>query len=159
MPQTPPPPRRPSRALSDRNRLIVRLLVGSIAALLLFGTGFAVVAVLVAPEPRTTSTSSPSGTVEADALDQMAVAFAGSYDRDAIAARLREAMDLYGTPWSEDQRSRAGSVLVALRQDYDVEEMRILDYMICSHVPDMDFTFPEAAAMAVTFLQSGDGCR
>lgn len=93
------------------------------------------------------------------ALDQMVVAFNGNYSRDAIEARLREAMDAYGLAWTEDNRSRAASVLVTMRREHGIEEMRILDYMICSHVPGMNMHFSEAAALAAVFMDAGDGCR
>lgn len=91
-----------------------------------------------------------------DPLDQMEIAFLGGYSRSEIKLRIDEAMTLYGMPITEENYSRAGSVLVTLRQEYGPTEMDILDYMIRSHVPGVDLSFNEAAAFAVVFLAAGD---
>jgi hypothetical protein len=56
----------------------------------------------------------------------------------------------------EENYSRAGSVLVALRKENGTPEIAILDYMIRSHVPGVNVTFPEAAALSSAFLKAGD---
>lgn len=89
-------------------------------------------------------------------LDQMAVAFVGGHARDEIQVQMDRAMQLYGLPRTEENYSRAGSVLVTMRKDSGFDEMQILDYMIRSHVPGVNITFPEAAAIAATFLGAGD---
>jgi hypothetical protein len=43
-----------------------------------------------------------------------------------------------------------------MRKESGFSEMEILDYMIRSHVPGVNISFPEAAAFASTFLQTGD---
>lgn len=86
----------------------------------------------------------------------MEAAFVGGYSVRQIEARLERAMALYGLANTEDNRSRAGSVLVALRREYGPSEMEILDYMIRSHVPGVNVSFPEGAALSVTFLVAGD---
>jgi hypothetical protein len=57
---------------------------------------------------------------------------------------------------TNENYGRAASALVALRKNSGVPEMKILDYMARSHVPGVKLTFPEAAGMAVTFLQAGE---
>lgn len=120
---------------------------------------FAVVAGISELSDTAARPASSSAVNDMSALEQMEVAFEGDYSRAAIEARMREAMDLYDLAWTEDNRSRAASALVALRRESGIEEMRILDYMICSHVPEADIRFGEAAAFAVSFLEHGDGCR
>ena len=92
----------------------------------------------------------------ADPLDQMAIAFEGGHSRQEIKTRLDQAMELYGLPPTDDNYSRAGSVLVSLRRDLGPEEMEILDYMIRSHVPGVAMDFPSMAGISAAALASGD---
>jgi hypothetical protein len=93
---------------------------------------------------------------DTDALDMMVVAFEGGYSRAEIKERMDKAMTLYGLSLSEDEYNRAGSVLVALRNKSGISEMKILNYMIRSHVSGVNLTFPDAAALSVSFLEAGD---
>ena len=151
-------------------RIPWRLIVGLTTAVIVGFIGYALATEPDPPPPATAPLTSSggggtssgggnAGGTSSVALDQMAVAFEGGYSRAAIEARMREGMELYGLAWTEDNRSRAGSTLVALRREYSIEEMRILDYMICSHVPGVEMSFPEMAGIAVALLDSGDGCR
>ncbi|MCZ7575962.1 MAG: hypothetical protein M5U18_02460 [Dehalococcoidia bacterium] len=108
-----------------------------------------------APGDPATLPSEPRG---AAALEQMANAFDGGPSQAVIKARLDAAFALYGLQPTEDNYSRAGSTLVSLRRANGATEMAILDYMICSHVPGVRMTFPEAAAVASVMLKSGDRC-
>ncbi len=107
---------------------------------------------------QATTTTRPSVTTQSDALSMMESAFVGSPSRSTIKARIDRAMDLYQLRRTEENYSRAGSTLVALRREYGASEMEILDYMICSYVPGVSLLFHEAAAFAVTFLSVGDSC-
>ena len=90
------------------------------------------------------------------ALQQMTIAFDGNYSEKDIKDKITEAMVLYNMPITEENYSRAGSVLVALRQQEGIEEMLILDYMINKlYAPDINLTFPGAAALSVTILKTG----
>ena len=99
-----------------------------------------------------------AGSVVATAspLEQMEVAFIGNPSRAAIKARMDQAMRLYGLPITEDNYSRAASVLVVMRKEHGQSEMAILDYMIRSHVPGVSLDFPDAAALSAVFLTVGD---
>ncbi|MPZ23304.1 MAG: hypothetical protein GEU28_07125 [Dehalococcoidia bacterium] len=90
-----------------------------------------------------------------DPLDQMELAFDGGYGRAEIKRVIDEAMLLYGLPLSEGNYSRAGSVVVALSNEFGFEEMDILRYMIRSYVPGVEVSFADAAALSVTFMASG----
>ncbi len=90
------------------------------------------------------------------ALDLMEVAFVGGYTRVEIQARIDRAMALYGLPITDENYNRAGSVLVALRNEYGVPEMEVLDYMIRSAVAGVDVSFPDGAGLAAAFLYLGD---
>ena len=105
----------------------------------------------VLPEP--TDTQPPP---ERDALGLMEVAFEGNYTREQIKPVIDQAMTLYGVLITEENYSRAASVLVVMRQENGVNEMDILSYMIRSHVPGVNLTFPESAAISAVFLAAGD---
>ena len=90
------------------------------------------------------------------ALDQAEIAFVGGHSRAQIKERLDEALGLYGLPITEENYSRAGSTLVALRKANGTSEMEILDHMVRSHVSGVKISFPEAAAISSTFLKTGD---
>lgn len=91
-----------------------------------------------------------------DALGMMEVAFDGNYTRAEIKPMLDQAMTIYGVEITEENYSRAASSLIVMRKENGVTEMDILDYMIRSHVPGVNMTFPEAAAISAVFLAAGD---
>lgn len=91
-----------------------------------------------------------------DALGQMEVAFEGSYTRAIIKQRLEKAMQLYKVPITEENYSRAGSTLVALRKQNGIREMAILDHMIRSHVRGVNVDFPSAAGLSSAAIKTGD---
>ncbi len=89
-------------------------------------------------------------------LQKMTIAFDGGYSEKEIKDKITEAMVLYNMPITEEDYSRAGSVLVALKQQEKIEEMLILDYMINKlYTPNINLTFPGAAALSVTILKTG----
>lgn len=90
------------------------------------------------------------------AIAQAEIAFVGGHTQAEIKARLDEALKLYGLPLTDENYSRAGSSLVALRKANGTPEMSILDHMIRSHVPGVNVTFPSAAGLSSAFLQAGD---
>lgn len=90
------------------------------------------------------------------ALQQMVIAFDGNYPEKEIKDKITEAMVLYNVPITEENYSRAGSTLIALKQQQGIEEMLILDYMIKKlYTPNTKITFPEAAGWSVTILKTG----
>lgn len=90
------------------------------------------------------------------AIQQMAIAFDGGYSEEEIKSKITEAMILYNVPITEENYSRAGSTLVALRQQQGIEEMLILDYMINKlYTPSVKLSFSEAAGFSVTILKTG----
>ena len=91
-----------------------------------------------------------------DALGMMEVVFKGNYSRLQIKTSLDTAMRLYTMPITEENYNKAGSVLVVLRKDTGIYEMKILNHMIRSYVADVNVTFAEVAALSVTFLEMGD---
>lgn len=93
-----------------------------------------------------------------DALDQMEVAFIGNPSKSDIKEKLDVAFGLYDTEITEENYSRAGSTLIALRQESKtgVTEMEILDYMIRSHVEDVNMSFPDMAGISFSALETGD---
>ena len=103
-----------------------------------------------------TNQSFNSPVVNMGAVEKMSLAFEGDYSQKEISERITKAMTLYNTPITEENLSRAGSALVALRQEYGVNEMDILDYMIRSYVEDTNINFQSMAGIAVSFLVTGD---
>lgn len=90
------------------------------------------------------------------ALQQIAITFDGDYSEKEIKDKITEAMVLYNVPITEENYSRAGSTLIALKNDSKIEEMLILDYMINKlYTPSIKMTFPEASAWSVTALKTG----
>lgn len=122
----------------------------TIAILLIGGP---LLAIQACSPQRTETTGLPS-----DPLDQMVIAFEGNFTREQIQTTVDHALQLYGLPATDENRSRAGSTLVALRKEGGVWEMVILEFMICSYVDGVNLSFPEAAAIASAFLISGDRC-
>ena len=106
--------------------------------------------------PGSVKLATEKPTQPADALGQMEVAFEGNYTREQIKPVLDHAMTLYGLPITEENYSRTASALIVMRQENGVNEMDILSYMIRSHVPGVNLTFPEAAAISAVFLAAGD---
>ena len=98
----------------------------------------------------------PRPTQASEALALMEVAFVGNPRQAEIQARLDRALNLYTTPISEENYSRAGSVLVSLRREIGPSEMDILDHMIRSHVPEVNIDFPNAASLSAAALAAGD---
>ena len=101
-------------------------------------------------------TPAPTTPEKMDALGQMEVAFEGDYTRAQIKQRLEKAMQLYKVPITEENYSRAGSTLVALRKQNGTKEMAILDHMIRSHVPGVNVDFPSAAGLSAAAIKIGD---
>lgn len=108
------------------------------------------------PTTRTVATATapvterPEATLPSDALSQMEIAFIGTPRQAEIAELLEQAFEIYDLEWTEDNLSRAGSSLVALRQDAEddglhrITEMAILEEMVADGgLPGM--SFPEAA--------------
>ena len=109
-----------------------------------------------APIPMTEPTSTVSQAVEAlPALRQMEIAFDGNPNVSRIQPVLDSALMLYGLPITEENYSRAGSVLVALRKEIGPSEMEILNHMIRSHVPGVNVTFPDMAGFCAAALTGG----
>lgn len=102
------------------------------------------------------SGTGPSAVAPTDALSQAELAFVGGYTREHIKDRLGTALRLYGLPTTEENYSRAGSALVALRKQNGTPEMEILDHMIRSHVNGVNISFPDAAGISSAFLAAGD---
>ena len=109
---------------------------------------------VAARNQRKTDQTAPS--ISSKALGQMEIAFEGQPSKERIKRQVDTAMRMYSVPITEENYSRAGSVLVALSNEYGPSEMDILDYMIRSHVPGVNITFPNAAGLSVAFLSAGD---
>jgi hypothetical protein len=148
--------RKPKRS-SCLNGCVVQLLV-AIGVVYLVG----LIADKIAIGPSTGGNSTekserPSSAVASmDALTQASWAFDGGFTRDQIKTRMDQAFDIYQMERTEDNYSRSGSVLVALRKKTGFSEMTILDHMIRSHVPGVKIDFASAAALSASFLAAGD---
>jgi hypothetical protein len=83
----------------------------------------------------------------ATALEQMEVAFVGNPSTSEIRALLDPLMDHYVLIKTNDNYSRCGSVLVALRKDGGPTEMEILRCIKAMGKPAESLKFPDAAAL------------
>lgn len=146
---TPPGPAETKRGLFETTSTWAKVLV--------FGAPLVVIVVIVmavfdsGENDRTTGRDASSFSV----LEQSEVVFEGGYSEAEIKRVLDRAMNLHGLPITESNYDRTTNVLVALRREFGVREMDILDYMIRSHVPGIDMPFHEAASIATAFLASG----
>lgn len=93
-----------------------------------------------------------------DALSQMELAFIGNPSQSEVLALLEQAFEIYDLDLTEENMSRAGSTLVALRLDAenagrsDITEMALLEAMVDDGgLPGM--TFPEAAGWVSAVLR------
>ena len=105
--------------------------------------------------PSVQKTTTPS-VQKKTALEEMEIAFQGGFKKEEIKTRLETAMKLYELPITEENYSRAGSTLVALRQKNGTKEMDILSYMIRSHVRGTEIHFAKAAGISSAMLTAGD---
>jgi hypothetical protein len=107
-------------------------------------------------QPAEAPVSSRSSVDDMTAIEQAEIAFDGNPSQREIKRQLDRAMTLYELEITEENYSRAASVLVVMRKNNGVSEMEILDHMIRSHVPGVNIAFPEAAAISAVFLKHGD---
>lgn len=111
------------------------------------------------PRPtRTQSNSSTSNNSQFDsALEMMHYAFIGYPSEREIQRLLDPVMRDYGLPITEENYSRAGSVLVVLRQSSEtgVTEMAILRFMRAMYNEGVPLDFAQAAAIAFSCLEVG----
>lgn len=137
-------PYRPFMTLSASTR--VALVVGALSAL-------SVLASCSAAEP-----DSADSAASFTAVEQMSVAFDGMPDEATIQSALDRAFAATDLEATEDNYSRAGSVLVTFRKEYGITEMDILD-CIPSRQRDpriTEHTFSNVAAVCVTDLATGN---
>lgn len=93
-----------------------------------------------------------------DPLEQMLIAFNGSPSKVEIQEAMDNALNATETPISEENYSRAGSVLVEFRNEYGINEMDILECVPTAttdpRLPEL--SFPNVAAVCVTDMASGN---
>ena len=87
-----------------------------------------------------------------DPVAQMEVAFDGTPRQSEIKAQLDEAFKLYKLSATDENYSRAGSSLVALRKKTGVGEMAILREAINLHQPGVALKLPDAFGLAAAGL-------
>lgn len=115
-----------------------------------------VLTVLLSTDDSPSSGGSTSAVESMTPLEQMEIAFVGGYSEEEIKPLLDEVLRLYNWSTDDQSRRRAGNILVTLRRETGVGEMRILDYMRRSYTPAVSFEFDEAAGLSVAFIQAGD---
>lgn len=103
-------------------------------------------------EPEAAPSTPPS-----DPLEQMLITFNGSPSRGEIQEALDDALNATGTPVTNENYSRAGSVLTTFRQERGVDEMDVLECMPTavtdSRIPEV--TFPNVASVCLSDLTEG----
>jgi hypothetical protein len=92
-----------------------------------------------------------------DPLDQMLISFNGNPSKTEIKQAMDDALNATDTAISDENYSRAGSVLVTFRKEYGIDEMDVLECVPTAtrdpRVPEL--SFPNVAAVCVTDLVSG----
>ena len=91
-----------------------------------------------------------------DMLTKMEVVFKGGYARYQIKSLVDKVMHLYDMPLTEKNYNVVGSVMLALRENTDVEEMAMLVFMINAYNPNVKTQFNSMAALAATMLAPKD---
>lgn len=96
-------------------------------------------------------------TPPSDPLDQMLISFNGNPSKTEIKQAMDNALNATDTVISNENYSRAGSVLVTFRKEYGIDEMEVLECVPTAtrdpRVPEL--SFPNVAAVCVTDLASG----
>ncbi|HYR86446.1 MAG TPA: hypothetical protein VE422_20330 [Terriglobia bacterium] len=70
------------------------------------------------------------GQLATDPFAQMSLSFEGNPPAAEIQARMDKVLPLYGLEINNENRTRAGQTLVALRKQYGASEIGVLDNMI-----------------------------
>ena len=99
------------------------------------------------PEAKETPPSKP--------LEQMLISFNGNPTMSEITEALNDAFAATDTPVTDENYSRAGSVLTKFRQEYGIDEMKILECIPGSANDQRvkDNTFASIAAVCATDLR------
>lgn len=90
-----------------------------------------------------------------DPVAQMEAAFDGTPRQSQIKTQLDRALKLYKLPATDENYSRAGSSLVALRKKTGVPEMAILREAVNLHQPGVALKLPDAFGLAAAGLAAG----
>lgn len=137
--------------------VVHKIRLGSLALVLVAaGCSSAPSASVATTAPR--PTDPPVATIPSDPIAQAEIAFSGNPRQSEIRAALDAAFAIYGLEPTDENYSRAGSALVALRQAAEgdnhpeVTEMAILVAMTAGG-GYTGLSFPEAAAFAATAIR------
>lgn len=106
--------------------------------------------------PQQSASARSSRSVNPTALEMMHVAFVGRHSLSEIEAQIRRAAAAFNIPGTDQNFSRMGSALVALRKESRVPEMELLR---CARAMREEVTgtnvgldFPSAASMCAATL-------
>jgi hypothetical protein len=116
-------------------------------------TGYAL-AVLASVAAVGCGSSDAGSDAPTDPVAQMEVAFDGTPRQSEIKAQLDRAFKLYKMPATDENYSRAGSSLVALRKKTGESEMAILREAIYLHQPGVALKLPDAFGLAAAGLDA-----
>lgn len=92
-------------------------------------------------------------------LDQMSISFENSPGRHQIQSVLDPVMEAYGVALTEENYSRAGSTLVAIRQEVGIPEMEVLDCMSRQRSRWGSRGFAHGAGLSAFTLQEVGACN
>jgi hypothetical protein len=93
--------------------------------------------------PGYVATMAKMGNLATDPIAQMSFEFEGNPPKEQIQPQVDKVLALYGLEVTNENRSNAGRVLVALRKEHGHSEMSILEKMVNSPV---EGKFEDAAA-------------
>lgn len=110
-------------------------MVFGLIAILAVGCGSTPKTPVAPTTPTASAAPAADPTLSSDPLDQASLAFVGGHSRSEIKLTMDEVLTVYGLELSDENYSRAGSVLVGLRKaaieqgclEEDCSEMAILE--------------------------------
>jgi hypothetical protein len=131
---------------------------GPVALIIIVVIVFFGIILLLSDKKQTPVSTNPSHSQEEkqDALSMIQAVFVGNLSREEIKEKLDLVLKSTNTDITEENYSRAGSVLVDARKNTGLSEIKLLDCMaglFKEKTNNIKVTFPEASALCTTILQ------
>lgn len=89
---------------------------------------------------------------EMTATEKMQIAFAGDHTADEVQRKMERLLASFDMAPSNSNLEHNASILVRMRKDTGVPELRIADCMLGLRQPGFNWQFPAAAAYCATGL-------
>lgn len=146
---------RPQLALcwgKNKTRKKVIVLYGIIAFISTIG-----LIVVATPTPNDYNFNTTQQKIEKlNVWDKIIISFEGGYDKKLIKEKMDLAMTLYDVDLTEQNYEKTASALIAMRKEFGVQEMKILEYVILMYSPKIKMTLADAIGYAATAIVTGN---